>query len=239
MSEAAMHDAPRGLTSSAGGYTFETGRSTLAAGGDAFRLRILDERGRAVHDFDREGGVPLHLIVVRRDLSGYVHVHPRLQRDGSWLVSLRLSQPGAYRAFADFERDGRTIVLGHDLFVPGAMTPRPLPAPATHVRAGGIEVSLAAPPLRAGHELELEFTVRRGGALVARFQPYVGMRGHLVALRTGDLPYTHVHEAEGKAAHGRLRFAAELDEPGTYRLFLQFKVEGRVVTAPFTVEVQP
>jgi hypothetical protein len=237
MSDEAMHDAPRGLTASAAGYTLAPVRSTLAAGGDMLRLRILDERGRAVHDFDLEGGVRLHLIVVRRDLAGYRHVHPRLRRDGSWSVPLRLTQPGAYRVFADFERDGRKIVLGHDLFVAGAMTPRPLSAPVGSVRTGGFEVSLDAPPLRAGRDAELEFAVRRGGALVERFERYVGMRGHLVALRAGDLPYTHVHEVEGEAERGRLRFAAELDEPGTYRLFLQFKIDGRVVTAPFTVEV--
>jgi hypothetical protein len=62
------------------------------------------------------------------------------------------------------------------------------------------------------------------------------MRGHLVALRDGDLAYSHVHPLE-RAEPGRVAFDAHLAS-GAYRLFLQFKVHGRVFTAPFTVEVR-
>mgnify|MGYP003476862042 CR=1 FL=1 len=41
--------------------------------------------------------VPMHLIVVRRDLTGYQHLHPELQPDGSWTTRLTLPEAGAYR----------------------------------------------------------------------------------------------------------------------------------------------
>lgn len=67
-------------------------------------------------------------------------------------------------------------------------------------------------------------------------EPYLGARGHLVALREGDLAYLHVHP-ESDATEGRdIRFAVEYPSAGRYRLFLQFKHEGRVHTAAFTRE---
>jgi hypothetical protein len=72
---------------------------------------------------------------------------------------------------------------------------------------------------------------------VKTFEPYVGHRGHLVALRDGDLSYSHVHPLpEGGA--GEIVFHTELPTAGSYRLFLQFKLAGVVHTAPFTVGVK-
>ena len=68
------------------------------------------------------------------------------------------------------------------------------------------------------------------------FQTYVGHRGHLVALREGDLAYSHVHPEPTRQA-GEIVFHTELPTAGAYRLFLQFKRGGVVHTAPFTVEV--
>ena len=59
-------------------------------------------------------------------------------------------------------------------------------------------------------------------------------KGHLVALRQGDLAYLHVHPDAD-----RLKFMATFPTAGAYRLFLQFKVDGSVHTAAFTQEVSP
>lgn len=233
----AAHAQASGLATTAGGYTFDAARTSFATGRSAFRFRILDAGGTPAHDFTEEGGVRLHLIVVRRDLTGYAHLHPRLQADGSWAVPLDLARPGVYRAYADFERDGEKTVLGRDLFVAGAMRARPLPAPRDTVTVDGYRVDLETPTLHAGKAAVLDFAVSRDGHPVRSFQSYVGMRGHLIALRDGDLAYSHVHPLDGSAT-GRIGFETELDAPGAYRLFMQFKVGGRVHTAPFTIEVR-
>ena len=82
---------------------------------------------------------------------------------------------------------------------------------------------------RAGQEVELRFAVTKDGRPV-QTEPYLGAGGHLVALREGDLAFLHVHPA-GDA------FEATFPTTGAYRLFLQFKVDGRVHTAEFTREV--
>jgi hypothetical protein len=226
--------APEGLAATAGDYTLAPAGTSFAQGEHAFRFRILDANGRPTHAFDEEGGVLLHLIVVRRDLGAdaYQHVHPTLQPDGSWRAPLRFDTAGAYRAFADFEVDGAKTVLGTDLFVPGwSRAPQPLRIAATSA-AGPYRVRLAHGALRAGEESSLRFTVDGADG----FQTYLGARGHLVALHTGDLAYTHVHPTGGGGG-GDIVFDADFRHAGTYRLFLQFKREGRIYTAPFAVEV--
>jgi hypothetical protein len=225
-----------GLASSAAGYTFVPAQTTLARGANVFRFRIVDSDGNAVRRYDVDGGVRLHLIVVRRDFVGYQHLHPQLGRDGTWSVPLRLVAPGTYRAYADFDISGAKTVLGYDLFVPGNFAPVAVPAVATHSRVDGYDVTLTHDALHAGRETGLHFLVSRNGRPVRSFQTYVGHRGHLVALRAGDLAYSHVHP-EPTGSPGEIVFHTELATAGTYRLFLQFKRGGIVHTAPFTLEV--
>ncbi len=174
----------------------------------------------------------MHLIVVRRDLTGFQHLHPRQQADGTWEVPLRLDDAGSYRVFADFARDGESHTLASDLRVDGAADLRDLPAPASLARSdGGYDVRLEAGAARAGQGSELRFSITRGGEPV-QVEEYLGAGGHLVALREGDLAFLHVHpEDDG------VRFAATFPTEGRYRLFLQFQHEGRVQTVAFTQEV--
>ena len=78
----------------------------------------------------------------------------------------------------------------------------------------------------------IAFTVARDGKPVADLQSYLGARGHLVALREGDLAYLHVHPDETQT--NPIAFGFAVPGPGTYRLFLQFRDGDRVHTAAFT-----
>jgi hypothetical protein len=199
---------------------------------ETLRFRVVDEGGDTVRDFDVEHTKRMHLIVARRDLSGFQHLHPRQAADGSWSTPVRLAAAGSYRLFADFSHDAEATTLAGDLRVDGGADLRPLPAPAaTAVSDGGHRVRLDAGRVRPGEEADLRFTVTKGGRTVHP-QPYLGASGHLVALREGDLAFLHVHpEGEG-------HFAATFPTQGRYRLFLQFKDAGRVHTVAFTQEVR-
>jgi hypothetical protein len=159
-------------------------------------------------------------------------------RDGTWSTPLVLADAGSYRVFADFKRDGSNHTLASDLAVDGNADWRPLPPPeATGTTTDGYEVRLAGGAARAGRETDLRFTVLRNGSRV-EVEPYLGAGGHLVALRSGDLAYLHVHPLEGgHAGAEQVAFETEFPTAGRYRLFLQFKHAGRVHTAAFTQEV--
>ena len=75
---AAMAPQPvRGLAVSEKGLTLELARRT-APQGKPFELafRIVDRRGQTVRDFDVEHTKRMHFIVVRRDMTGFQHLHP-------------------------------------------------------------------------------------------------------------------------------------------------------------------
>ena len=225
--------AVRGLAVSEKGLTLELARRT-AQPGERFELafRIADRRGRTVRNFDLEHAKRMHFIVVRRDLSGFQHLHPTANRDGTWSLPLTLPEAGTYRVFADFSVDGKPYTLADEVSVDGAMRSRALPAAAESVEVDGLRVRLTGGATTAGEEAELGFTVTREGRPVA-VKDYLGAKGHLVALRQGDLAFLHVHPDEN-----RLKFMATFPTAGTYRLFLQFKTDdGRLHTAAFTQEV--
>jgi len=210
-------DPIRGLAVSEHGLTLEQ-----TYDGRELRFRITDRSGRTVRDFDVEHTKRMHLIVVRRDMTGFQHLHPRQDADGSWSVPLALREPGAYRVFADFSVGGEPRTLATDLAIDGDVRTTPLPAPPRTVRTARLEVTMSD---------DLRFSITRDGRPVA-VQDYLGAKGHLVALREGDLAFLHVHPDERS-----LRFEATFPTAGRYRLFLQFQVDGRVHTAEFTQEV--
>jgi len=193
-------------------------------------LRIVDEQGNAVRDFEVEHERRMHLIVARRDLTGFQHLHPKLRADGTWVTSVRIADAGSYRMFADFVRGGEPYTLASDLRVDGPADLRPLPAPAAVDTTGDYTVQLDAEAAAPGREAALKFTIAKDGVPVET-QPYLGAGGHLVALREGDLAFLHVHPTEG------VSFEVTFPTAGRYRLFLQFKHENRIHTVAFTQEV--
>lgn len=222
-----------GLAAAADGFRLVASTDTVALGSETpYRFEVVGEDG-PVTEFDVEHTKRMHLIVVRRDFAGFQHLHPEMDDGGSWAVPLRLDAAGTYRVFADFVVDGEKHTLGTDLFVAGDHEPRPLPDDENVASAGdGYTVELEGEPV-TGAESELEFVVRHDGETVADVPMYLGARGHLVALRDGDLAYLHVHADEE-----RLSFEADFPTEGAYRLFLQFQHGGEVRTAAFTVDAE-
>ncbi|TCB99607.1 hypothetical protein E0H26_03350 [Micromonospora zingiberis] len=229
---------PGGLLVSDRGYTLVP----VGAAPGEFAFRISGPDGQPVTRYDVVHDKPMHLIVARRDLAGFRHVHPELAADGTWRVASPLGGPGVWRAFADFTPTGaEPLTLGVDLTVPGELTERPLPAPASRATVDGYTVDLAGTP-QPGRSTTLTLTVSRDGVPVTDLDPYLGAYGHLVALRQGDLAYLHVHP-EGVPGDGRtepgpqVSFATEFPSVGAYRLYLDFQHGGVVRTAEFTVHV--
>jgi hypothetical protein len=226
--------AVRGLAVAEGGLRLVVADPELRRGRvEALRFRIVDEHGATVRDFDVEHEKRMHLILARRDMAGFQHRHPEQAADGSWSTRVRVNDAGSYRMFADFAHDGAPRTLAADLHVDGPAHLRPLPASQpTAVVDGGYEVGLDAAHTRPGDETGLTFAITRHGEPV-RTEPYLGAGGHLVALREGDMAYLHVHPLAG----GPVRFAATFPTEGRYRLFLQFRHDGRVHTVASTHEV--
>ena len=230
---------PGGLAVSQDGYTLRLAESTVPASPRALLELVVDgPDGAPVTEYVPSHEEELHLIVVRRDLAAYQHVHPTRADDGTWSTQLDLSQPGPYKVFADFVPAGHEegLTLAADLTVPGTYDPAPLPAPSDSTSVDGYDVTLEG-ELVAGTSSPVVLSVSRDGRPVTDLQPYLGAYGHLVAVREGDLAYLHVHpddETGDPSAGPEIAFTAEVPSAATYRLFLDFAHEGVVRTAELT-----
>ncbi|MEV2254851.1 hypothetical protein AB0I94_30480 [Streptomyces sp. NPDC050147] len=254
----AAETVPGGLQISERGYTLDLETSRIDAGKrEELRFSVVkdgagkdghgkdgagkDGRGENVTAYEEEHGKELHLIVASRDLTTYRHLHPDRAADGTWSTPVELPEAGGYRVFADFKPAGAKegLTLGADLAVAGAHEPKALPEPNRKGTVDGYEVSLKG-ELKPGKAADVTLDVEKNGKPVTDLQPYLGSYGHLVALRSGDLAYLHVHPT-GEPGDGRTKpgpgvsFAATAPSGGAYRLFLDFKHEGKVRTAAFTV----
>ncbi|WP_122818835.1 hypothetical protein [Nocardioides pantholopis] len=231
--------AVAGLQVSQSGYTLVLDQPVTDAGRRPLRFRVLGPDGEPVIGYQRQHEKDLHLIVVRRDLTGFQHVHPELGADGTWSVPVDLTA-GAWRVLADFQPAGAgPLVLGADLLVGGRDDPQPLGEDVTTTTVDGYAVTLTAgtgtgPAAGAGTAVTLE--ISKGGEPVTDLQPYLGAHGHLVVLRDGDLAYLHAHP-EGEGAGPEVGFHTTFPSEGRYRLFLDFKHDGVVRTAAFTLTV--
>jgi len=236
-------EGPQGLAVSADGYTLVPSSVEVTPGTpSAFTFKVTGKDGKPVKSYTALHDKELHLVVVRRDLTGYQHLHPTRAASGTWSVPLGVASAGVYKAFANFQPAGQAMpmpmTLAVDLMASGHFTAAALPKPAVTATVEGFKVALTGEVLVGGSKLT--FAVSRAGKPVD-LQPYLGAFGHLVALRVGDLAYLHVHP-EGAPGHehhppagGRITFVAPVPTAGQYRLFLDFKAADVVRTAEFTV----
>jgi len=230
-----------GLAVSLAGLTLVTESATLQTGqARPWRFRVVNSARRAVTTFAVVHEKPMHLVVIRRDLTGYQHLHPTMAPDGTWSVDLRLGTAGSWRAFADFavaNPDGTqtAATLGADLSVAGDFAPTALPPPGVRATTGGYLVQYDGAP-QVGVTQAVMFRVTRGGEPAA-LEPYLGAFGHLIVLRDGDLAYVHAHPEVGGPVGAIVKFWLAVPGPGRYRMFLDFKVAGQVSTAAFTITV--
>jgi hypothetical protein len=242
-------------------YSLELTPTTVAAGKSAaFRGRIVQPDGTTLKRFKRGNGphTGVHLIFIRRDLSTIVHRHPPIAPDGTFTDDIVFPSPGPYRVVVDaYPASGpqTNFQLFSSVTVSGTYAPQPLPPLKTTQVVDGFRFTLhGTPHLRAIDPAFLRFTVTAPDGKPASFTPWYGALAHAIFFRKGSLDYFHTHVCSAGAsgctsALGAAKVTGTSKSPGTltvgvlvplageWRLFLQCRVNGRVVTAPFTLHV--
>jgi hypothetical protein len=203
----------------------------------------------------------VHLIVVRNDLAAIVHRHPPIAADGTISDTITFAKPGPYKVVVDVYPNTTGPQPNFQLFgslrVSGQYRPEPLPAFTPSVVVDGYHfVMKGRPSLRAIQAAFLTIDVTSPQGKPVRFTPWYGALAHAIFFRRGSLTYFHTHVCARGAAGctstlgstkvtgssstpGKLNVGVLVPVPGTWRLFLQCRVAGRVLTAPFTLQVRP
>ncbi len=235
---AGSHARPGGLTVATNGLRLEASETRIEAGkSHEWSFVVRDEEGNPVTEFEETHDQLAHLILVRRDLTRFQHLHPTLADDGTWSAEFALPDPGVYRAFVDVLVEGQPTTLGVDLLSSGPSQYEKRPRSTREAEVDGYDVELTSREIAVGETVDLEFEIHQDSDL-AHLDPYLGALGHLVTLRDGDLAYLHVHPEETDPEDGVVRFAVRFPTTGRYRLFLQARPNGELITTSFDVDVE-
>lgn len=224
---------------------------------------IRQPNGKLLTSFKRGPGphTGVHLILVRRDLAAIVHTHPPIAPDGTIGTTLTLPKPGPYRVVVDAYPNTNGPQKNFQLFgsvrAKGTYVPQKLPAFNPTAVVDGYTITLHhTPVLHAIQAAFLTATVTTPDGKPAEFTPWFGALAHAIFFRQGSLDYFHTHVCAPGASGctsvlgatkvtgssstpGKLTIGVLVPAPGTWRLFLQCRVAGHVLTAPFTLEVKP
>jgi hypothetical protein len=160
----------------------------------------------------------MHLFLVRKPgMDQFFHLHPEQGSTGLFTEVLREIPAGEYALFADVVREsGFADTMTTSITLPATTSPRSLsrePDDAGGAAPPATQGSLAAAssPLASGGRvirLDAENAIRSGQSVLLRFQvedrfaqpethlePYMGMAGHLIVIRTDFSVFAHVHPA--------------------------------------------
>jgi hypothetical protein len=244
----------------AGNYQMEMKISStkLEAGKSAtlsFTPKNKDKAG-AVVPLDVEHDKKIHLIAVSEDLNWFDHIHPTYQSSGSYDIKVlakgekftarfedetRFDEGGNYVLFADYKPTGSTHQLER---IPVSVEGTPFKTKkfTTHkatAMVDGYEVSLVPEGGKFVNEgtMHISGIIKKDGKEVTtdQFENYLGAKAHVVMITEDTQDYLHVHP---EVVNNRLDLHTTFCKTGVFRAWLQFKTNGQVHTADFTIIVE-
>ena len=196
---------------------------------------------------------PMHVTIVSADLSFFDHVHPVPQANGSLQLDYHFPQSGHYLVFAEYFPVGeRDQVFRFPMDIASPATAESLPSisvsPAWTKPVDGhpdMTAELVTQPrtLTAGTHAMLMFRLTDHGQPVTDLQPYMAAMGHCAILSQDTQSFLHCHPEQlyPTTADSRggpeIAFHTEFPRPGLYKIWGQFKRDGKVVIADFVVQV--
>lgn len=199
-----------------------------------------------------------HLIAVSDDLSWFGHVHPEQASDGRFYLKQTFPRDGRYFLYSDFTpSDSANTIVANEIRVGDGRNRAPqrlVPDQTLSKTVDGIRVDLKlSAPFQAGKQALLSYTLSKNGKPVTNMTPYLAAMGHIMAISQDGKSAVHTHTVssgndpvtglvvtpEMSTDKGPTQsFKLELPTGGLYRVWAQFGVNGRIVTVPFTFNVQ-
>lgn len=227
-----------GLGSKEAGTRVITKNNSLKSGTQELSFQLYGADGDSWSDKDLKEAhtKKMHFILVSNDFSDYQHVHPAFSGD-VWKVSLNLKDKTGYQAYVDVNSNELGAeVLRIPLAVGSVVSNTKVSQNEKTLTKNNITTTVTGTDnLVVGRENTITFMLTNNGKSVTP-ENYLGAKGHVVALSSDPNVFIHGHPSED-ADVKEVHFAFTFASVGTYTLFAQFQVNGKVETYPFTVKV--
>lgn len=195
-------------------------------------ITLEDVNGKPVDELKINHEKLLHLIVVNDHLDEYYHLHPEKVGEGKFEISHELKE-GAYKAFIDIKPEKLTYHVNPVEFTVGEQQDAhghySLKADQTLTKTvDGKTAEMLVSSFEVGKPVSLDFK------LSGTLEPYLGAAGHVVILDKEANQYLHVHPLN----ENEPTFETQFDQPGTYKIWAEFKQDGKVRVFPYVIEVK-
>ena len=226
-----------GLTDKAQGVSLVLDSSSYKSGPVEIKFTIEESMSTpyVLSDYELLHTMPLHLVVVKHDLSEYYHVHPTFI-DGTWRTEPLDLSDGQYRVVADFQvKDKDQLALGTDIMV--GSSPMAMANFDQESRVSVVDGYTITSTGSTKHESDaiLSFLITKEGSPVSAVESYLDASGHLVSFNPATLMYTHIHPNTG-ILDGVITFKAPPTDHGYAKYFLEVKLDGKVRLFTFLID---
>ncbi|MFD1736731.1 F510_1955 family glycosylhydrolase [Bacillus salitolerans] len=203
-------------------------------------IEIMDSKGKRVKEFDIEHEKLMHLIVHSEDLSVFQHLHPDLTEDGKFTVELNFPKGGKYKLIADVvPQNSNTTTLTKWINVEGENKNESVTVDDQLTKSLENKiVSLSFDDLTVNKDVTLTFNVKnQSGSDITNLEKYLGANGHVVIVSKNGQEYLHSHPMNAEDSGPNAIFMTRFPTNGIYKIWLQFKHEGELITVPYVIEV--
>jgi uncharacterized membrane protein len=202
---------------------------------------------------------PMHLIIVSADLSTYDHVHPIPQADGSLQLPYTFGHAGEYLLYADITPAGQRAQVFR---IPVSVRPADSSAelmsddPPDLTPSVSLAKPLADDPTmtaqlifqprtpEAGVESHFLFRLTKNGLPVNDLEPFMGAMAHCIIISQDTQTFMHCHPEQllsptrDARAGPDIPFGTIFPKPGLYKIWGQFRRDGKMLTIDFVVDVK-
>jgi len=168
----------------------------------------------------------MHLILVRKDLNYFDHVHPVKKENGTFSIPYSFLAPGEYRLWVEFTDGTLEHIIDYPLTVEGTSE---LPEPDT---LNGLKVEMQTNELQQDKPAKINFIITKDDTPVSITEKWLGADAHLIIISNTLDEFAHLHDVTGDNDN-LLAFSYTPEYSGDYTSWVEFMHEKETRTAKF------
>lgn len=214
-------------------------------------FQVVDKRtGRPLTKYQTLMEKLMHVVVLRRDLLSYDHIHPDYDGKDTFTITHTFPTDGTYFLFVEYSPPDFYENLSVAKLTVGSLSNDKSASISvgefTKIFSENYRVTLKVPEnIKVNDTVDFTFTLAdaKSGIPIEDLETYLGSFGHMSAASEDLGTYTHVHPitvplAPSDRGGPTVEFSTFFPKPGKYKLFTQFKHKGVVFVTDFVVEVK-